>query len=787
MPWQALQRTRLDEQAVIREWGEDSPFGVAVICGEISGNLEMLELEAGWASADALFSIEQEMDAETLFHWATLLTEGYVEWTPSGGLHLIYRITDHNVPGNTKVAQGPDRKTRAETRGDGGYAIVAPTTGACHPSGEGWEAVNGGPELVRAISWDVRNAIHSAIKAALDDSPPPPPPKPARVLQLRPEGAITPGDDFAARTDWSVILGHAGWQLESNRGHERLWVRPGKDRKDGASASTDYQGKSGLYVWSTSAGLPTEEPLSKLYVYAHYNHNGDMRAAVKHLASKGFGTPLAARLRDDTFMGDEPSTEVALVGDMEVASTGTDDTEPFEVPRMDDARAAEFYIKHFPVGIAYVPEKKMWMFYEDGVWRADSDDNRVKRAVTDIAMKIADAADNSTDKKYRTWAKNAPNATRVNAAVQMMRYFAPVYADQFDKDRNLLNLENGTLDLTSLELLPHNPADHLTKKMGAAFNPDKACDRWKKYLDEVLPDEATQDFLQRMVGYTMLGKPVERAMAVLHGPGGTGKSRFIEIISSLMGTYGTTAAPSLFVSKFEGRGTSGPNPDLNDLEGARMASMSELDRGVRMDESLVKRLTGLDRITSRSLYQENRTWMPRCVIWIASNHPIKVDSDDGAIWDRLKVIPFVQQITTKDPHILEKLMEESDGILNWMIEGVQKYRERGLVEAPQVVTAVEQYRADQDTVREFIKTALEEGQLVVNEAGWVKPGEVFEMYLTFCRSEHYTPFGKKRFYARLDDHLLPYHVMRWRSPGQTHPVYNGIMKPAGAWLAGTVS
>lgn len=782
MPWTRLQHERLTSEEVSLEWGDDSPFGVAVICGEISGQLEMLELEGGWTGSDSLFAIEQAMTSEIAAVWHRLMLDGYVEWTPSGGLHLLYRISDHPVPGNTKIAQDPDLKTRAETRGTGGYVIVAPTSGACHPSGEAWEAINGGPETILSIGWDERCAVHAAIKAALDESPPPPPPRPARQLQLRPEGAITVGDDFSIRTDWADILEPAGWQLESQRGGERLWTRPGKDRRDGASASTDYMGKPGLYVWSTSAGLPSEEPLSKLFVLAHYEHGGDMRSAVKRLASEGFGTPLAPRLRSDTFMGTpEPSTEVAIAGDMGVASPETEPPQPFEVPRMDDSRAARFYLEHFPVEIAYVPEKKIWMFYENGVWRADSDDNRVRRTVSEIAEKIADAADNSTDKKYRTWARNAPNDARVNAAVRMMRYHAPVYAEQFDADRNLLNLKNGTLDLTSLELLPHRPEDYITKKMGAAFDPTATATRWEKYLDEVLPDKDTQDFLQRMIGYTMTGHPAERAMAVVHGPGGTGKSRFIEMMNNLMGTYSTTAAPSLFVSKFEGRG-GGPSPDLNDLEGARMASMSELDRGVKMDESLVKRLTGLDSITSRGLYQENRTWMPRCVIWIASNHPFRVDSDDGAIWDRLKVIPFVQKIQHKDPYILDELMKESDGILNWMIEGLLKYRQRGLVEAPEVVTAVEFYRSDQDTVREFLVHNLDEGNLIhdLEGDGWIKPMDLFNMYVDFCKSERCTPLGRRRFYARFDS----FGYLRYRAPGHTHPVYMGIHRPISRGIVG---
>lgn len=752
MPWQALQHERLTEQQVMQEWGEDSPFGVAVICGAISGGLEMLELEGDWSGADSLFAIEQMMDEPTLECWKHLLSSGYVEWTPSGGLHFIYRVDDHDVPGNTKIAQGPDGKTRAETRGTGGYVIVAPTGGNCHPSGEAWEQINGGPETIMDVPWETRCAIHDAIKAALDDSPPPPPPRPARVLAARPAGAISVGDDFNARADWAAVLEPNGWKLESTRGMERLWTRPGKETRDGASASTDYQGKPGLFVWSTSAGLPSEEPLSKLFVLAHYEHGGDMRAAVKRLAKEGFGTPLAPRLRSDTFMGtdDEPSTEVAVVGDVGVPSETTKPTF-LEVEAMDDSRLAELYHRETQHRFMFVPERNKWMYYDGGVWHVDVKNVGLFTAVTEIAQRLAREADQIPGKgaEYRHWAKKAPNSNRINAAIAMMVCGHYTRADDLDADRNLLNLTNGTLDLTSLELLPHDPTNRLTKQMGAGFNPEAKAPGWDKYLDEVLPDKEVQDFLQRMVGYSLLGKPVERALAVLHGPGGTGKSRFIEMLSQLMGTYGATAAASLFRSRVDDHG--GPSNDLHDLRGARLASVSELDPGVKMSEALVKRLTGLDRITSRALYAENETWLPQCVIWIASNHHFRVTSDDGAIWQRIKVIPFVQEIQNKDPHILDKLMQEADGILNWMIEGILKYRERGLA-SPQVVDdAVGQYKLDQDTVMQFINDSIEEERLVEgdHETTSIKTITLYRMYEAWCLENKLYVLGSIRFYARL--------------------------------------
>ena len=150
--WKRLQQERMTRREVEGTWGRNhTPPGVGVVCGLVSGNLEMLELENGYTTATVLEEIEFAAERYGVGAlWRSLVSgAGYIEWTPSNGLHLLYRVSDHPVPGNTKIAQASDPgnrgllKTRAETRGEGGYVIVAPTPGACHPSGEAWEALYG--------------------------------------------------------------------------------------------------------------------------------------------------------------------------------------------------------------------------------------------------------------------------------------------------------------------------------------------------------------------------------------------------------------------------------------------------------------------------------------------------------------------------------------------------------------------------------------------------------------------------------------------------------------------
>lgn len=762
--WKPFQQVSMSEAEVLA-WPEG--HGVAVICGAVSNNLEMLELEADWSDDASLLAIETEMDADTAAIWEHLRCWGYMEQSPKGGLHVLYRLQAHPVPGNTKIAQKPGDKpghwhTKAETRGEGGYVVVAPSPAACHEWGtSAWVTLTGTPYDIPVITWEQRCAIHEAVKRALDEPAPLPPtdtPPPApRLPAVRPAGQISPGDAYSLQTDWAEILEPLGWKLHSRNGAgmERLWTRPGKNRGDGHSASTDYQGKPGLYVWSSSAdGLPIEEPLTKFFVYAHYHHGGDMTVAAKSLLERGYGTRI---LRSDaSFMGDdiEGEAQSGIVaasngngnGNGTFVEKAAKSIRPYTLTEFGMADVLKGEIEGY---FLYVPARKKWMRWNGLFWEPDLQAVKIRDKVHESIMELYEQARTSKSKELEKFALSLMTHTKKSALVRHLETVSGSM-DAFDADSTKLNVGNGLLDLETLELTPHAPEHMVTKVMGASYNPEARCPRWDEYLETVLPDKETRDFLQRMVGYTLTGNPVERALAILHGPGGTGKSRFVETLNILMGSYSATAAASLFQSR---KDNAGPSNDLNDLRGARLASVSELDSDVKMNEALVKRLTGLDRVTSRALFEENQTWMPSCVIWLATNHLLKVNSDDGAIWGRVKLIKFEQKIgevTVDDPHILDKFRLEVDGILNWMLEGLKKYRERGLAVPEGVQKAVEGYKEDQNDVAQFMNEVLADGRVIKADGQRMKTSALFNMYREWCKENHQMGLGRIRFYSRME-------------------------------------
>ena len=770
--WATLQHMRLTRTEVEWVWHEGS-LGVAVICGAVSKNAEMLELESDAVDSEAFAKIESAMDTAGMLDLWDALQGGYVEWTPSGGLHYIYRVSDGVVPGNTKIANRADKKTLAETRGEGGYVIVAPTSGACHPSGESWTALWGKtPADIMTLTMAQRDQLHAALRLALDETPPPTPAVDRRPARQGGRGN-RPGDAFNERATWAEILEPHGWRVAESRGQETLWTRPGKEVRDGHSASTGYaQDADRMFVWSSSAGLPTETPMSKFYVYTQLNHGGDFAAATRELSRLGYGAPREVALPPAIDMGIGLTIETYEVESSQGKVPDKYSPKVTSIVAKTDIGNSRYLQEKLGDKYRYVAARDKWFRFDGTQWVMDPKGAQLEMDVINVVTDlIAQAVEEEWDEASVNHAIKAASQGKRNAAMAGLKGMLLAHPDDFDADPNLINMGNGILNLTTMELLPHNSSSMMTKKFGANYDPAATAPRWGQYLKEVVPDAGDREYLQRMAGYSLLGRPVERAMMVLHGPAGTGKSRFIETLTDLFGTYGETASEGTFRQK--PMYASGPSNDLMNLRGARIASMSELDYGVKMDEALIKRMTGQDKITARFMYEENQTWLPQCVIWMATNHLFRIASDDGAIWERIRVVPFNQKIegSARDPYLVDKLREEMDGILNWVLAGLFLYKESGLPIPANVNQAVEKYRTEQDAVGQFITDMVTDGSLIESSAVEIERNELYRMYQSWCEAEHeFARYSRQRFNARME--ALGYVTfkrsrMMWRGLGKS--------------------
>jgi putative DNA primase/helicase len=323
-----------------------------------------------------------------------------------------------------------------------------------------------------------------------------------------------------------------------------------------------------------------------------------------------------------------------------------------------------------------------------------------------------------------------------------------ITTDQLNTRTDLLNLPNGTLNLETGELFPNNPNDLITQTFGAELDEDAQCPQFEQFMQDAVPDPAVRGYVQRALGYSLLGRPVERAMFMLHGPSGTGKSVMTSVMTQMFGDYGATAPASTFRQKQQEASL-----DLHMLRSKRFVATSEMPEGVMLDEELVKRVTGGDMVTTRGLYERYQDWRPRCVVWIATNFLPKVNSDDNAIWRRAKTIKMPTEFGADGREEIlgyaDVLIEERNGILNWLLAGLADYHQRGLDEPSVVTQEILAYRTESDTVASFIRDRVDEGALVPDTEEFIKSSLFFGMYQKYCQEGGGRGLSQRRFAHRL--------------------------------------
>lgn len=342
------------------------------------------------------------------------------------------------------------------------------------------------------------------------------------------------------------------------------------------------------------------------------------------------------------------------------------------------------------------------------------------------------------------WAGASSRLNSVRAMVELAKSEAPiaVNGDAFDRDRWLLNVENGTVDLRTGTLRPHAPSDMITHLAPVVFDPAATCPRWIRTLERILPDSNTRAWVQRYAGYALTGDVGEQVLMFAYGTGANGKSVLLDVLLSLMGDYGLRAAADLVVAKGETHPT-----ELADLEGRRLVIVSEIDLGQRWAESTIKRITGDQTITARRMRQDFYTFPATHKLVIAANTKPAVRGADHAIWRRMRLVPFEVTIPPgeRDKGLINTLVnEESAGILNWAIEGCLSWQREGLGEAKAVNEATEQYASDQDTLGQWIGDECHLG----SEA-WTQTTALYTNYAAWCVRQGHEPKLQPAFRSQL--------------------------------------
>jgi putative DNA primase/helicase len=272
--------------------------------------------------------------------------------------------------------------------------------------------------------------------------------------------------------------------------------------------------------------------------------------------------------------------------------------------------------------------------------------------------------------------------------------------EQWDPDKYLLNTPGGVVDLRTGAKREQGATDYMTKMTAAAAGGD--CPRWRQFLDEVTAGgKPVQEFLQRMAGYCLTGDTNEHALFFVHGPGGNGKSVFINVLSAILADDHRSAPIETFTAAHVDRHPT----ELAMLRSARLVTATETEEGRRWAESKVKALTGGERIAARFMRQDSFEYVPQFKLLIGGNHKPALRSVDEAIRRRMHLIPFTVKIAPvkRDVQLSEKLAAEWPGILQWAIDGCVDWLKRRLAPPATVIEATATYLENEDAVGQWLQ------------------------------------------------------------------------------------
>lgn len=418
--------------------------------------------------------------------------------------------------------------------------------------------------------------------------------------------------------------------------------------------------------------------------------------------------------------------------------------------KFDDLGNSERLLDMFGHMLKFFYTEHKFLFYENGKWCRDNFGYVEKLA--DCVIQQMEKEDSAgiyaeNEDMQKAFKKHIKKTRSQNARKNMVAgamHFMPVLPEQLDRDRTIIGVKNGILDLKTGELKPHDSKYFLTKQIPFAYhqNAEKP-EKWLKFLNEIfLGDKELIRYVQKAVGYSLTGSNSEQCAFFLHGTGNNGKSLFLEILRYIFGDYASNIQSETIM--MQNKSGNAASSDIARLAGARLVTCSESAEGVRLNEPLIKQMTGDDIMTVRKLYCEEFEFHPEFKLWMATNHKPTIRGTDKGIWRRIHLIPFQLDIPANrvDRNLKYKLAKESESILKWAVDGCLLWQKEGLQMPKKVLDAVKEYRKEMDVVSKFLESCCITGN------GEVKASVLYAVYAQWCHnnSEYLmsnTKFGKE--------------------------------------------
>ncbi len=402
---------------------------------------------------------------------------------------------------------------------------------------------------------------------------------------------------------------------------------------------------------------------------------------------------------------------------------------PVTVPegRTDLANARRFALVHRDKA-RYCSSLGRWLVWDGRRWSQDG--GLVERLAKTVADWVWTQGAGSSE--ARRFAVQSASVRGIRATIALAKSEAGVGVDvdALDNDPYLLNVVNGTIDLKTLELREHRPADMITQLCPTSYDPNTRSRLWLQFLGEVLGgDLDLQFFVRKFLGYCLTGDVREQVMPIFWGDGANGKSTLVNAVIDVLGQdYAMQAVPEMLLETKQTR----HRTERADLLGKRLVSVAETGHGARLNEALVKQLTGGERIRANKMYHDNTEFRPTHKFILSTNNKPRIRGTDFGIWRRLPLVSFKQQFKGKadDQKLLAKLRSDAVGILSALVDDCALWQREGLEPPDSVKAESAAYQRDELPLARFVAKCCVEGA-----THQVKFADFYKRLKAFCAGD----------------------------------------------------
>lgn len=383
--------------------------------------------------------------------------------------------------------------------------------------------------------------------------------------------------------------------------------------------------------------------------------------------------------------------------------------------------------------------------YDGKVWRVVDEALLVERARTylrDVRQDATALAIRRGDKVLESDAKRLGNKGTIAAVARLTAGILLDNSPTLDADPDVLNVQNGVVDLRTGTLRERRPEDYFTKIASVDYVPGARSADWDQALKAV--PKKTRSWLQRRLGQALTGRiSVDKSVPFLTGGGDNGKSAVLGACRAAAGSYSVTVPEKLLL------GSDSEHPtEIMTLRGARLAVFEELPRGGRLNAQRMKLLAGTNELSGRFMRENFVTFSATHTLIGASNHLPVISDVDDAIWERVAPVRFPYKFVSGTPLPGTNQRKGDDGlrdrlaeapptaVLAWLVEGaVASYTGK----APKplgVAKALDEWRGDADPVLGFVRD-----HLVLDPNAVIAATDLYREFGTYLESRGQTRWG----------------------------------------------